>query len=113
MEKLHAHMEPSSYQNVQDFVATHRDPERSFSSFEVFNPISLHFEEYDPVDFYMGSRIAYYARQAVFLACFNSPTHSILVKNNGDALISTRDLTDPAVFNSWMYTSWSLTHRED
>ena len=113
MDKLLDHIEATSYQNIHDLVATQRDPQRDFSSFELFDPLMVQFEKHEPVQFFSGSRIAYYGRGAIYLACLNSPTHSIQVRLDGDVTIAERDLADPAVFNTWMNTLWSLTFHPD
>jgi len=102
-----------SYDNVEGLVQAHRNADRDFDSFELFYPLTLEFNNHDPILFLPGDRVAHYGRHAIFLACLNSSTHSVKIAKNREVAITTRDLTEPSVFNTWIQTALQLEHNRD
>lgn len=102
-----------SYDSVEDLVRVHRDVNRDFYSFELFHPFKLVFEGHDSILFLPGDRVAHYGRHAIFLACLNSSTHSVEIGKNREATITTRDLAEPSVFNTWIQAALQLELNRD
>ncbi len=99
---------PGSYDDVDALVRVSRDPKREFYSFELFEPVQVDFENGKFVVFLPSDMVTYFSKRALFLATFNSSTHSISIKRDHSAEITERDLTNPDVFNTWIQRIWSL-----
>ena len=97
-----------SYYDIKELVEAYRNPEQDFSSFDIFLPFTLVFDQREPIQFLPGDRVTHYGRRAIFLACFNSSTHSVRVKKDGVAEVVCHDLVDPRVFNTWIQAAWRL-----
>ncbi len=98
---------PQSFENLKDVVSTHRDHD-GFGSFELFDPLTVDFQDDEPVTFPSGSRASHYGKGALFLTCLSSSYDTVLVRNDGTADVTRHDLTDPAKFNTWMNSLWDL-----